>query len=87
MTFRAGPHLTVAATPDKEVAVVMSYDEVKVSHVTLSPDAARQLGIDIIAAAARAELPPRLDQRFITNHSLPQDRAHIRWADEHDERL
>ncbi len=79
--------ITVAATPDKEVAVVINYDGTKSKSLTLTPDHARDLAVQIIAAAARAELPPKIDQRFPTTHMLPQDRASMRWAHEDDERL
>ena len=74
---------TVAATPEQDVAVVMNYDAYVVKSITMSPEDARALGVEIIAAAARAELPPR-QSRILRD---PPDRDGMEYADKHDERL
>lgn len=81
--FIAGPHMTVAATPDQEVVVVMNYDEIRVAHVSLTPDAARALAADITAAAGRAENPRAT--RIIRNE--PDYREGPLWFDKHSEEL
>lgn len=78
---------TVAATPDKEVAVVFHYGGHKSKSASLTPDQARDLGVQIIAAAARAELPPRENVHRLRFPTHPEDRSGPEWADEHDERL
>ncbi len=83
MTHIEGTHLTVAATPDQEVAVVMHYDAIRVAHVSLTPDEARAHAADIIAAAGRAENPRAA--RIIRTE--PDYREGPEWFDKHNERL
>lgn len=83
MTHIEGTHLTVAAMPDREVAVVMHYDKIRVAHVTLTPDAARAHAADLIAAAGRAENPR--EHRIVRTE--PDYRDGPQWRDKHSEEL
>lgn len=75
---------TTAATPDQEVAIVYHYGGHKSKSTTLTPDQARDLAIQVIAAAARAEQPPRPNTRALHH---PEDRTGPEWMTQHDERL
>ncbi len=83
MTHIEGTHLTVAAMADQEVAVVMHYDNIRVTHITMTPDEARAHAADIIAAAGRAENPRAT--RIIRTE--PDYREGPEWYNRHDERL
>lgn len=83
MTLIDGSHITVAATPDQEVAVVTHFEHVGVVHVNLTPEAARALAADITAAAGRAENPRAA--RIIRTE--PDYRDGPEWFDRHNERL
>ena len=78
---------TTAATPDGEVAIVFHYGGHKSKSTTMTPDQARDFAIQVIAAAARAELPPRLDTRTLRFPTHPEDRTGPEWQDKHSEEL
>lgn len=75
--------LTVAATPAREVAVVVLYNTIQVAHVLYTPDEARALAADITAAAHRADNPRAA--RIIRTE--PDYREGPLWFDKHSEEL
>jgi len=78
---------TTAATPDQEVAVVFHYGGHKSKSATMTPAQARDFGVQIIAAAARAELPPREHVNRLRFPTHPEDRSGPEWYDKHSEEL
>ena len=82
-TPAAEDHFTAAATPDREVALVIHYDRTKARFLTVTPDQARDIAAQITAAADRAERPPRIRTMTVGQ----PDRSGLEWAHEDDERL